>query len=816
MELLSPAGNFDALIAAVQSGADAVYLGFGDFNARRSAGNFCGDEFQRAVDYCHARGVKVHVTLNTLLKESELDGFERAAREAERAGADAAIVQDWGGARMIKELCPNLKLHMSTQAACVNASGVRFAIQQGYDRVVLARECSLEEIARCVQQGAEIETFAHGALCVCFSGQCLMSSLVGGRSGNRGMCAQPCRLNYRLTGACEASGCLLSPRDIMMLDDLAALERAGVCSLKIEGRLKRPEYVAEVTRVYRRALDMLREHPERFEPDECDRSALRQIFNRGGFSRAYLDVNFRDRDIIDPTRPNNMGVRVGSVKGARGDALRLHLDTALDAGDQISLRKDGDETGFELKQQLNAGEVELRVPGLHMRGGLGGAEMYRAASSAQLMRAREYCADEHRHTRVDMRAYLHVDEPARLELRTAAGEMSDIADICIAVEGACVSSARRAPLDAQNVRAQLGKLGGTPLMAGDVELDMGEQVFLPVSAINELRRAAADAYINAVLARRHGGYDAGGADDAHEDMRQCAGCVDNAPRTDERGRNDRAAHAVSGALVIVQSHDIADAVLGDEFYWEPELIGEAELEAEFARRPKDARIYLRLPNMLTEGELAQLVGFARAHAGELSGCVVTNASQLACGLPGKLIADANMNAWNSRALSVMKARGISRAAASLELTAAEIAAAGCAGMERELIVYGRATLMTMRHCPVNARSKAPHGACHLCDSGRGLKDCALVDRKNVRFPLMRYRGASGCYAQILNSAPHDLLGRMDRLPECGAIRLIFTDESAQERRMLTGDARQALEGAGRSRHRAASGATNGHYFRGVE
>lgn len=834
MELLAPAGNFDALIAAVQSGADAVYLGFGDFNARRSAGNFCGDEFQRAVDYCHARGVKVHVTLNTLLKESELDGFERAAREAERAGADAAIVQDWGGARMIKELCPNLKLHMSTQAACVNASGVRFAMQQGYDRVVLARECSLEEIARCVQQGAEIETFAHGALCVCFSGQCLMSSLVGGRSGNRGMCAQPCRLNYRLTGACEASGCLLSPRDIMMLDDLATLERAGVCSLKIEGRLKRPEYVAEVTRVYRRALDMLREHPERFEPDERDRSALKQIFNRGGFSRAYLDVNFRDRDIIDPTRPNNMGVRVGSVKGARGDALRLHLDIALDAGDQISLRKDGDETGFELKQQLSAGEVELHVPGLRLRGGLGGAELYRAASSAQLMRAREYCAGEHRHTRVDMRAYLHVDEPAHLELRTAAGGSGDIADIGIAVEGACVSSARRAPLDAQNVRAQLGKLGGTPLMAGDIELDMGEQVFLPVSAINELRRAAADAYINAVLARRHAGYDAGGAENAHnetacigmqctsgaddvyEDMRQCAECVENAPRTDERGGSGRAAHAASGALVIVQSHDIADAVLGDEFYWEPELIGEAELEAEFAQRPRDARIYLRLSNMLTEGELAQLAGFARAHAGELSGCVVTNASQLACGLPGKLIADANMNAWNSRALGVMKVRGISRAAASLELTAAEIAAAGCAGMERELIAYGRATLMTMRHCPVNARSKAPHGACHLCDSGRGLKDCALVDRKNVRFPLMRYRGESGCYAQILNSAPHDLLGRLDRLPACDAIRLIFTDESAQERRMLTGDARQALEGAGASAHRAATGATNGHYFRGVE
>ena len=189
MELLSPAGSWEALAAAVQNGADAVYLGFGGFNARRTAGNFDGDEFERAVEYCHARGVRVHVTLNTLVKQRELDGFAQAALDAARAGADAARGQDLGGAQLLRALCPGLKLHMSTQAACCNAQGVRFAAAQGYNRVVLARECSLDEIARCAQVGVDIETFVHGALCVGFSGQCLFSSLVGGWTGVRWTCS---------------------------------------------------------------------------------------------------------------------------------------------------------------------------------------------------------------------------------------------------------------------------------------------------------------------------------------------------------------------------------------------------------------------------------------------------------------------------------------------------------------------------------------------------------------------------------------------------------------------------------------------------
>ena len=801
MELLSPAGNYEALVAAVQSGADAVYLGFGGFNARRSAGNFTDGEFERAVEYCHARGVKVHVTLNTLIKQHELDGFAGAALQAARAGADAVIVQDLGGARLVKELCPGLKLHMSTQAACFSAAGVRFAAAQGYDRVVLARECSLDEIALCARQGVEIETFAHGALCVCFSGQCLMSSLVGGRSGNRGMCAQPCRLSYELTGAHAARGCLLSPRDIMMLGELKALSDAGVCSLKIEGRLKRPEYVAEVTRVYRRALDALSEHPERYAPDADDELALRQIFNRGGFSRAYLDARFRDSDITDPTRPNNMGVRVGEVEGSRAGRLRLRLDTALDAGDQISLRLGDRETGFELKQALGRGRVELDVPELRKYPqALSGAEVYRAASSAQLERAHEACQGEHRSAPVDMRAELRVGGAAQLELR-AAGDArnADIADVCVRVKGAQVSPARKAPLGQDAVRAQLGKLGGTPLRAGQVELELDADAFLPVSALNELRRAAVDAFEAEVLRRRRG-------------------CPPPGEARREASSERRAPHAAR-PLVIVQSGDMADAALGDALYWEPERVDRASLEREFAGRPQGARVYLRLPVMLTSAELDGMVGFAREHGAELAGCVLTNIAQLAERLPGELVGDANLSAWNARTLELLRALGLKRQTASLELSCAEISAADCEGLERELIVYGRATLMTLRHCPVNARSRARHDECRLCDGGRGLKNCALVDRKRVSFPLARYRGASGCYAQVLNSAPHDLIGRLGRLPACDAVRLIFTNESAPERRALAQEARAATEALAQGRacaHAGVPGATAGHYFRGVE
>ncbi|MBQ8952974.1 MAG: U32 family peptidase, partial [Clostridia bacterium] len=328
MELLSPAGGKEALIAAVQNGADAVYLDAQMLNARAGAGNFDRDALKWAADYAHERGVRVHVTVNTMVKESEGSLLEQVAEQMAFAGVDAAIVQDLGVARALRQMLPSVQLHASTQMAVHNRQGVRFAREAGFDRVVLARELSFEEIAECAREGIEIEAFAHGALCVSCSGQCLFSSLVGGRSGNRGQCAQPCRLPYKLEGEVRAEGCLLSPKDLWSLDHLGDLAEAGVCSLKIEGRLKRPEYVAVVTRVYRQALDLLETYGE-YQPEEESRESLLQIFNRGGFTQGY-GPGVVDQELMSRQKPNHAGAPVGKL-AAPGRIVLTRDVTAADA-----------------------------------------------------------------------------------------------------------------------------------------------------------------------------------------------------------------------------------------------------------------------------------------------------------------------------------------------------------------------------------------------------------------------------------------------------------------------------------------------------
>ena len=253
MELLSPAGHWEAMVAAVQCGADAVYLGCGDYNARRGAKNFSLEEFPQAVAYCHLRGVKVYLTVNTLLTDREIPGAADLLYLASRWGADGVIVQDWGLAALAREIVPDLPLHGSTQMTVHSLSGVERAAQLGMKCVVLGRELSREDIRLiCRHSPIKIEVFAHGALCMCWSGQCAMSALIGRRSGNRGACAQPCRLPYRLDGG--PMGHPLSLKDACLASQLGELADMGVSILKLEGRMKRPEYVAVVTGIYARAL----------------------------------------------------------------------------------------------------------------------------------------------------------------------------------------------------------------------------------------------------------------------------------------------------------------------------------------------------------------------------------------------------------------------------------------------------------------------------------------------------------------------------------------------------------------------------------
>ena len=297
MELLSPAGSFDALIAAVQAGADAVYMGFGAFNARRSAKNFTDEEFASAVSYCHLRGVRVFLTLNTLLTDRELVQAADALKKASAMGVDAILVQDWGLLTLAREIVPDVPLHASTQMSLFTLGGANEAAALGMERVVLARELSRHEVREiCAGCPAEIEVFVHGALCMCYSGQCEMSAVVGERSGNRGACAQPCRLPYGVNGPCR-NGHPLSLKDANLSAYLAEMDEMGVACLKLEGRMKRPEYVAVVTGIYRRLID------EKRRPTAEEMRQLELAFSRSGFTDGYWQG--RKGPQMFGTRPEN-------------------------------------------------------------------------------------------------------------------------------------------------------------------------------------------------------------------------------------------------------------------------------------------------------------------------------------------------------------------------------------------------------------------------------------------------------------------------------------------------------------------------------
>ena len=332
LELLSPAGSPEAVIAAVQNGADAVYLGLSDFNARRGAQNFSDEEFRKAVRYCKIRGCKIYVTLNTLVNDREFSQAVEAARKASEAGADAVLVQDLGLAAAIRQALPDLPIHASTQMSIHNLAGVEAAAQMGITRAVLARELSLEQI-RFIAQHASIETevFVHGALCFCHSGQCYMSALIGRRSGNRGMCAQPCRMQYNLGGRMDDYP--LSLKDSCLVDRLKELEEAGVACVKIEGRMKRPEYTGIVTGIYAKAIK------EKRQPSAEEMQDLEAAFSRSGFTQGYFNGDKADMFGVrtEPDKGNERLFAAARKKYGSGELRRVpvHFCTVAEKGENL-------------------------------------------------------------------------------------------------------------------------------------------------------------------------------------------------------------------------------------------------------------------------------------------------------------------------------------------------------------------------------------------------------------------------------------------------------------------------------------------------
>ncbi len=544
-ELLIPAGGIPQLIAAVENGADAVYLGGNAFNARINADNFDIESMEKAVDFCHLRGVKVYVTLNTLMRDDQLEPALNYAKNLYKIGVDALIIQDLGLGQLIRETMPDFEMHLSTQGTIFGVGGANTAKSLGYSRVVLAREMSLEEIKNvCEKSQIETEVFVHGALCFCFSGQCQLSRTFGGRSGNQGVCAQPCRLPYKLVGRNDTKEEKiplsdkkptesrtdfekkhhLSPKDLSLIDHLDELIKIGVNSLKVEGRLKSPEYVATVTRIYRKYIDEFCKNGS-YNVSDADRKDLLQIFNRGNFTDAYLRGESNE-SLMASEFPKNQGVYIGEVKSIKKIksiyTLKISADTTkhLSAGDVIEARfhnesgnletestlityiehrkrknKNKDYEKFTHKQQSAVyGEV---VVGDFSKPIPIGAKIYRVISKELSERAQESYKNLSmeagryvRTTGLNMKLYANSE---RIFLK---GDIEAVPNDSIKhpmkINPVTVSSAIQGELSPREsldkIKNNLGKLGGTPFHLSKLAIESEIPMAIKISDINALRR----------------------------------------------------------------------------------------------------------------------------------------------------------------------------------------------------------------------------------------------------------------------------------------------------------------------------------------
>ena len=479
VELLAPAGSFEALRAAVEAGADAVYLAGEKFGARAYAENFAGENLLKAVEFAHLRGVAVHVTVNTIIADSELDEFAAYIKFLRRANVDALLVQDLGAASIAKNIAPEIPLHASTQMTIHNSEGVKFLADLGFTRAVLSRELTLNEIKKiCRESPIETEIFIHGALCVCWSGQCLMSSLIGGRSGNRGRCAQPCRLPYELVdehgkNLLSAGKYLLSPKDLNTLEILPQLIETGVTSLKIEGRMKRPEYVATVVKVYRDALDKKFSTPE-------DKRKLAQIFNRD-FTTAYLEKN-PGKNLISDMKPNNRGVLIGRVVEVGRDKIILKLAEKISVGDQVEIWiKVGGRVTFTVEDfELRGDLCTVKAPTKGVRVHDRAFKIFDAKLTAE---ARKYFTGAPvRKISVMAEVKAKIGEPLTLTM-IDADENFATAQTKILAE-----PAKNRPLTLETLENQIGRLGNSIFALEKISAELDENLMIPISELNDVRR----------------------------------------------------------------------------------------------------------------------------------------------------------------------------------------------------------------------------------------------------------------------------------------------------------------------------------------
>lgn len=673
-EILAPAGSKASLYAAVNAGADAVYVGGNSFGARAFAENFTKEELLSAIDYVHLHGRKIYLTVNTLLKESEMPLLYDYLSPFYEKGLDAVIVQDVGVMDFVREYFPDLPVHVSTQAAVTGSYGAAFFKERGAARIIPARELSLDEIRKMKDNsGLEIECFVHGALCYAYSGQCLLSSLIGGRSGNRGQCAQPCRLPYSVAGGKYQD--VMSLKDLCAIDLLPDLLDAGIDSFKIEGRMKQPEYVYTTVSIYRKYLDLCREAgKENYRVSGCDREMLHGTYTRRGYTDGYF-TRQNGRNMISFQRP--------------------------------------EETG----------EIQELLPEMNLK------------------------------EKINGKLILYKGERAKLYVESGG--------VSISVSGGKVEKSIRSPLDAGRVGKQMRKTGNTEFVFDSLDILMQDDIFLPMQALNELRRESILKLTEAKLApfRRE---------------------------FQDRQENGVEMQSVEGGFpgkkpelsVLVSEERHLQKILGDgradTVYIESELAVKKMAERERTVQ----KLFLAMPYIFRGPSVKMYEKLYDWITDVFDGVLARNWETCQWlkekGYPGEIRGDYNLYAYNRRSKNVLLGAGIARFTAPVELNFRELSELGI--QSGSLIAYGRQPVMISAGC-----MKKSMGAC-----GKKDGETILTDRKRNGFIVRNH--CRHCYNVMYNCRPLLLLSRQEEVKKlCPAeLRLDFLNETKEEMEQILG------------------------------
>lgn len=800
VEILAPAGSMECLKAAIAAGADAVYTGGALFGARAYAHNLTEEELLEAIDYVHLHGRRLYLTVNTLIKDREMEKqMYDYLLPYYRQGLDAVIVQDIGLFRFIRKHFPDLPIHASTQMTLTGVDGAKFLEKEGAQRIVTSRELSMAEVKKIADETElEIESFVHGALCYCYSGQCLFSSFIGGRSGNRGQCAQPCRLLYR-TPEAKRPQYLLSLKDICTLELIPEMIESGIYSFKIEGRMKKPEYAAAVAFQYRKYADLYLKYYEecpaeedpaayamkKYRVREEDRQMLLDLYNRGGFHTGYYHTQ-NGREMISLNRPNHAGVPAVKVLAKKGRNVTAKALTDLYPQDIIELpmRKGREKAdNYTCKDAVRKG-MNVQIPVFADTPFKMDEIWMRTRNSTLIDTLREEFVNGKIKERICGTFRLYPQEKATLTVKCRDAE--------ITVAGEKAQEALSQPMSRERIEKQLRKTGNTEFEFSFLKAEIGEKVFLPMQSLNELRREALET-LEKVICEKY--RRSGEVKDPEEDKTELS----------------MEEEILSGWTASVRTAEQMEVILEEEaigrIYADCTMfprIWEKDSYVEWITKVHAAgkEIYLVMPYIFRERTRKQYeAAYNRIFGAGWDGILIANYESFAFlkehGYTGRIMTDYNLYEFNQESRKFWKEKGVFEFTAPVELTERELQ--DLRVKDGEVIVYGYLPMMISAGCI----QKTTRGC--LKKSGQ----TTITDR--YRSPFVVKNECDYCYNILYNYVPLYLGDRMEEVYQIGPgrIRLMFTTERQQE-------VRQILSAYFEGKELPEGTYTRGHWKRGIK